>query len=327
MSLYEKIDPAELTGYARTMVDEFMAASPLTPLFPDEKIESITYGWTVDEMLTDVAEYRAFDAETTIGDSGGGEEKVGKLAPLGRKYFFGEEEQLVLQSPGASKTVQQRADELAERAARAVVSRIELLRGEALVTGKLVINENKFVQTVDFGRDPAQTAAAPKALWSATSGVDPIADLSAWSDAIAEASGVAPDYLGMSRKAFRALAAALAASKYIKADAGVVSPEVTNNVLSAYDLPGITILKQRVAGKPIIDENHIVLGVSGVSGRTVWGTSVSAANPKYRLDGRRPGLVVGAYQSDDSDQKWVRSDAVALAVLTNPKTTLSAKVL
>lgn len=326
MALNEMIDPAELTGYARGMVDNLMESSPLTPLFPDVKIESAAYSWIVDEILDDVAEYRAFDAETTIGNTGRGEQKMGKLAPLGRKYFFGEEEQLMLQSPSASKTVQERAEELAEQAARAVVNRLELLRGEALVNGTLAINENKFVQNIDFGRVAGQTAVAPGALWSAA-GADPIADLEDWVAAIVDASGIAPDYLGMSKRVFRALSAALATAKYITGGAGTISATATNDVLAAFALPEVTILDQRAGGQRVLPDDYVVFGATGVSGATVWGTSVSASNPKYRLDGRRPGLVVGSYRSDDSDQQWVRSDAVALPILKNPATTLSAKVL
>lgn len=326
MALYDLIDPAELTGYARATADVLLTASPLTPLFPDEKVDSASFTWTVDEQIDDVAEYRAFDGETTIGHSGRGEQKVGRLAPLGRKYFFGEEEQLSYMTPGSAKSVQQRADELAERAARAVVNRIELLRGEALVSGGLAIAENGFVQNVAFGRDEAQTAAAPAALWSAD-GADPIADLAGWMDSVVEASGFTPDYLVMGKRVYRSLAAALAVGKYVTTETGVISAAAVNEVLAAHDFPTVTIMDRMAGGRRVLDEDHIVLGTSGISGKTVWGTSVSAANPKYRLDGRRPGLVVGAYQSEDSDQKWVRSDALALAVLTNPATTLSAKVL
>lgn len=326
MALFDTIDPAELTGYAREIVNDLLANSPLTPLFPDDSVDGVAFSWTVDSDVDDVAEYRAFDAETTIGDSGAGEIKTSKLAPLGRKYFFGEEEQLSYMSPGSAKSVQQRADELAERAARAVVNRIELLRGEAIVTGQLAINENRFVQTVDFGRAAEQTDVAPAALWSAY-GADPIQDLSDWIEAVVDESGVTPDYLAMGARAFRSLAAALAASSYITTNAGVVSATAVNDVLSAHQFPTVTVVNHRAGGRRVLSDDHIVLGATGMSGRTVWGTSVSAANPKYRLDGRRPGLVVGAYQSEDSDQKWVRSDALALAVLTNPKTTLSAKVL
>lgn len=326
MPLIDQIDPAELTGYAREFANGLLEASPLTPLFPDTEVSSVSFSWTVDEALDDVAEYRAFDTETTIGNAGGGEQKIGRLAPLGRKYFFGEEEQLAYSSAGSAKTVQSRVDELAEKAARAIVNRIELLRGEAIVAGALAIDENNFVQTVDFGRDPAQTNAAPAAAWD-TLTADPITDLAGWVEDITEAGGVRPDYLGMSSTVFRVLAAFLGTSDYVTTQTGIVSAEAVNNVLGTYDIPPVVLLSQRIGSNRVIPTDRVVLGVAGLSGATVWGTSVSSANPKYRLDGRRPGMVVGAYQSEDSDQKWVRGDALALAVLLNPATTLSARVL
>lgn len=324
--LIDTIDPAELTGYARTVAANLLAASPLSSLFPDDQVASVSFSWIVDENLEDVAEYRAFDTETTIGDTGGREEKISKLAPLGRKYFFGEEEQLLYSSPGAPTTMQGRADELAERAAKAVVNRLELLRGEAIVSGKLSISENNFAQEVDFGRAAGQTNAAPAALWSAA-GADPVVDLTGWVEDVSDASGITPDFLGMTTNVFRQLAACLGKSNYISTQTGVVSLDTANTVLGSYSVPPITIVDTRISSQRVIGNDKVILGVRGLSGKTVWGTSASATNPKYRLDGRRPGLVVGAYQSEDSDQKWVRGDALALAVLTNPKTTLSAKVL
>lgn len=326
MPIIDQIDPAELTGYAREFANGLLEASPITPLFPDTLVDSVAYSWTVDAALEDVAEYRAFDTETTIGNAGAGEQKIGRLAPLGRKYFFGEEEQLAYSSANAAKTVQARVDELAERAARAIVNRIELLRGEAIVSGALAIDENNFTQSVDFGRDPSQTDVAPTALWSAA-GVDPVADLAGWVEDVTDAGGVVPDFLGMPNTVFRALAAYLGTSDYVTTQTGVVSADTVNNVLGAYGIPPVTLLNQRIGADRVIPTDRLVLGVAGLSGATVWGTSVSAANPKYRLDGRRPGMVVGAYQSEDSDQKWVRGDALALAVLLNPATTLSAQVL
>lgn len=321
------INPAELTEFARE-IQENLPPDPLASVFPSAYVDDVVFGWNVNESLDDVAEFRAFNAETPIGSGKPAQRKTAELAPLGKKYIFTEYEQLRRRGSASPETVQAAAERRAVAAVQAIEKRITQLRGSALVTGALTINENRFVQSVPFGRKSAHTNAAPAALWSATSGVDAVADLVKWAGMIDTETGGAPDFLAMTTVGFTALAKDIG-DKYVTTASGIVSRDAVNEVLAGYGLPPVTIDNRQIAGTKVIPDTHVVLARSGgAAGGTVWGISADADEPNYAAGGTTagPGIVVGAYKTEDPNTKWIRSDAVALPILSVPDATLSAKV-
>ncbi|WP_248789133.1 major capsid protein, partial [Escherichia coli] len=125
--------------------------------------------------------------EAPIGAEGGAEEKTMRLIPVMRKLRLSEYEQVT-----DLDRIRALAEDKADKVVRFVINRLAQARAEALATGTLAINENWVVQNVNFGRAANQTRVVPATLWSAA-GSDPVADLRAWSDRVADASGVAPD--------------------------------------------------------------------------------------------------------------------------------------
>lgn len=324
----DEIDPAEITEFSRTIVEE-RDTSIFAQILPNFTVPDIVFSWNVNETLTDMAEYRAFDAETPIGAGQRGERKSSELAALGLKLKFGEYDQLRRMGANSPESVQAAAERLGDRVAMAAVYRLVLLRAEAVLSGGLAINENEFEQNVDFGRDASLTDAAPASgLWS-TADADPIADLQAFMEAVEDASGVTPDVAVMSTRVFSALTAALAGSQYVTTDTGTISHATVNTLLSEYGLPQARIENGRIAGRRIFPDDRIVMApLGGVAGGTPWGTTVESMDPRYGLASvGLPGLVVGAYRTDDPDVKWIRSNGIGLPILSNPDTTLSAKVL
>lgn len=320
------IDPAELSEFAREILEEYAARDALSQVLPTATVDDVVFSWVVNETLVDLAQYRAFDAETVIGKGLSSEEKTARLAAVGLKKRFGEYDQLRRRGASAPETVQAAADRLTVSVVKAVADRVTQLQGEALVSGALAINENRFLQNVSFGRAAAHTNAAPTALWSA-SGADPITDLLGWVEDIEDASGISPDRIITSTRVFSALAAALAAGSYVTTQAGVVSQEVVNEVLVAYGLPAVTIYNRKVGGVRVIADDKLILApAGGLAGATVWGTSVDADEPNYGL-AQAPGIVAGAYKTEDPNTKWIRSDAIVLPILATPDATLSADVL
>ena len=318
----DEFNPADVTGYARAAISNYAASAPLANVFPDGEVLDQFAEWTVDAIFNDVAQLRAYDAETPIGGASTGEEKAAKLYPLGLKLRFGEYEQLRRMAQGSAESVQDALDKKAEHVARAVIDRLTLLRAEALVTGELDINENGFIQTVDFGRAATLTNVAPTTLWTAP-GADPIENLEEWAGLLS----MKPDHIAMNAATFRLLATAIADSGYVTQSVGIVSREAVNGVLASYGLPEVEVINGSIAGTPILDNGVVTMAVKGVTGATPWGVTVEATDPRYGLNPiERPGLVVGTYREDDPDTKWVRSNAIALPLLTNPSTSLSAKV-
>lgn len=320
------VKPATLTGVARAVIDSGDAGpQTLADIFPNQTVPDVAFAWNVNARSNDVAAYRAFDAEATIGAATGTEEKIAKLAPLSLKKRFGELDALRRMAPNSPETVQDAANRMAAEIAQGFVRSLVARRSEALVTGKLAINERGFVQSVDFGRraDHSVTAATG---WD--KGGDPIADIETWRNAFEKNTGVAPTKLKMSRAAFSALARNEKVRGYLGSVAPtVVSAGVVNETLAAYDLPAIEVISAQVDGKPAFDSNYIVLAAE-LAGLTPWGPTKNATDSRYGIAAQdMPGLVVAGYQEDDPSIEWIIGNATVLPVLTDPDLTLAAKVL
>lgn len=323
MALWSDINPADLTAFSRAAQDA-VDNGPLNTVMPNMFQGDVKFSWKVNGNLQGTAEFGEFDTEAPIGDGPGAEEKTMRLIPVSNKLRLSEYEQV--SDPDLARAL---ADEKAEQVVRFIVNRLDQARAEVLVNGSLAISENGVVQNVDFGRDAAHTNATPSSgLWSSGSS-DPIADLREWADAITDASGVAPNTLIMSQRVFSALAERLAGAGYVTAGGNVVSPAVVGQVLSAFSLPAATIYDGRVAGQRVIADDKLVLASSGgASGNTVYAPTVESRDPRYGLSGAsQSGIIAAVYSEDDPPVKWVLGKAVALPVLHNPDTTLSADVL
>ena len=332
MALWDEvIKPAPLTIFARSIAERYDGDGLLSDIFPNVSVDDVVFEWEQGERLTEVAEYRAFNAETSIGDTAGKGTRLAKLAPLGRKYEFSEYEKIRYSARNSSETVQAAIERLAATAAKAAVNRVALARGEALATGKLSIHENGFDQEVDFGRRPEFSNATPANPWDGAS-ADPVADIAEWVEAYATVNGEAPDQLIVSRKVAAALTKAvyngLSGNKpavFTQADA--------NAILSGNGLPTLTLndklFKVGSVVKRVLPEDTAILASTNGAGATPWGRTAEAGDPRYNLPGdvELPGLVVGAYETLDPMTKWVHSNAIALPVLGNPDLTLVAKVL
>ena len=324
------INPGDLTGFSRDEARAFDAgAGTLSEVFPSVTTADTTFKWFVNEQAQDVASFRAFDAESKIGGAAGLEEKVASLAAISLKKRFGEYDQLVRSSQNSPESVQAAADRLATEVAHGIMRRIVQARAEALVTGKLSINdgngEYRFVQNVDFGRRPDHTVNATTA-WDSTG--DPVADLETWRAAYVDHTGQEPTVIYASPKVMAALSRNDKMRAYLGSNApALLDRDTINNILVGYGLPPVTVHTARVLGSAVLDEEFIVFAADG-AGATVWGLTVEASDPRYSLaDAALPGLVVGAYATDDPAMKWIHGNAVALPILGNPDLTLAARVL
>lgn len=322
MALWEEINPAELTAFSR-VAQEQQDSGPLGVVLPNLNQDEVKFSWRVNEVLSEVAEYGEFDTEAPIGGAAQSEEKTMRLLPVSRKLRLSEYEQV-----SDPERARQLAEDRAVQVVQFVINRLNKARGEALVDGKLAISENGIVQNVDFGRAANQTNQAPSTLWSAT-GADPIANLREWADRVADASGVMPNVMIGSTRVYSALAAALADAGYVTSGVGVVSRNAVSEILASYELPGFTVYDGRVGGARVVADDKLILASSGgASGATVFAPTVESRDPRYNLEAsNQSGIVAAVYSEDDPPVKWVLGKAVAMPVLANPDTTLSADVL
>ena len=195
--ILDMVDPQELQGFTREIqLEEERNRFVLQNYLPNENIDEIEYRITRGNLRdTDAAKVRAWDTESPIGSRQGLERIMGELPPISKKIRLGEEERLrrrALERGNNSQMIDAIYDDAAQMA-RAVVARVEMLRGEALFNATLTINENGVSQSVNFGRKAGHTVTAA-ILWSSTATATPVADMRSWVQTYIDTNGVAPAF-------------------------------------------------------------------------------------------------------------------------------------
>lgn len=338
------VEPAELTGYARQTLEDYEEAKgSLARWLPNKTVDDIVARFVRGEGgLVEVAEYRSYDAETSIGDAPASERVTLELPPLGRKLRNSEYDGLRSRGNLTDDSVRPTVEKYAASVARAVSDRFELERGRVLDTGTATINEGGFVSSADFGRKTDFTVTAAN-LWSGID-ADPLRDIESWRAAYVAENGEEPGTILTSTKVLNA-ALRSAAVRALVAGAGPVPTVLTrasfNGVLEAFGLPAIEIFDRRVklngANVRVTPEDKVYLLPSATEpdnpdgtdlGASFWGTTLESSEPEYAIPvEERGGLVVGAYKTLDPVGVWVHGAAIGLPVLTNPNLSLAAKVL
>jgi hypothetical protein len=329
------IEPAELTGFARAAAQDLdINQFTLSRWLPNRLVDDLEYRFARGgEGLAEAATFRAYDAESPIGSRPGISRVTGELPPISRKIRLSEYDRL--RQRKLENAVGNAIESDAERMVRSVAARLELARGQALVTGKVTLNENGVIAEADFGRTAGHTVTAA-ASW-ATASTDVIGDLNTWRETYVENTGQEPGSFLTSRRvmgyllrneAFRQLDATVAGTPTI------VTPESVNNVLSAHDLPPIVTYDARVrvngtAQRVIADDKFLMLPAvgSGEMGATLYGTTAESMEPEFGLAGSEAGIVAGAYSTKDPVALWTKAAAIAMPILANPDLSFVADVI
>lgn len=334
----EYITPTELTGYARAALADLTANQfTLSRWLPNRQIDDLMYRFTRGgDGLTEAATYRAYDTESPIGKRPGISRVTGELPPISRKIRLGEYDRL--RQRRADNAIRDAILADATRMVRAVAARFEMARGEALYTGKLSLNENGVIATVDFGRNAGHTVA-PGTLWSNTTTATPVADLLSWQQTYTDDNGSEPGVILTSTRIvgyllrnsdIRGLLAANGTTPSIATRTGL------NAILNAYGLPPIETYDAKVtvngvATRVIPDDRVLFLPAPGPNtdlGATLLGTTAESMEPDYGLDNEadQPGIVAGAYSTKDPVAVWTKAASIGLPVLANPDLSFCADV-
>lgn len=326
MDIINEPAPQDLTGVIRlTTAAHDEERNTLAGVLPNLHIQdSVARVSDLVSTQADAAEVRAFDAEAPIGRPAEVTRSViFDLPPVSQKLRVSEHQQI--REGGASDVIARYAKQVGE----AIADRVELFRGEALVTGGLNVNENGAIANVDFGRDAAATPQVTTS-WEDTDAT-PLTDLLAWSDAYSDLNGVDASQLVISRAAFLKL---VSNAEIVAAATGAtgngrnkprVTPQGVTEVLGEYGFSVVVYdRKVKVAGTVgrVVPEDRVLMLPGDESiGRTVFGTTVEALEPYYGYNiapEDAPGIVVGAFRNHDPAGLWVHGNAVAAPVLVNP---------
>lgn len=329
------IEPAELTGFARAAAADLdVNQFTLSRWLPNRLVDDLEYRFARGgDGLADAATFRAYDAESPIGSRPGLSRVTGELPPISRKIRLSEYDRLrqrKLQDAVGNAIMSD-----AERMVQSVAARLELARGQALVTGKVTISENGVIAEADFGRAAGHTVTAA-ATW-ATDTTDIIGHLNTWRDVYVASTGQEPGSIVTSRKvmgymlrnqAFRQLVATMAGTPTL------VNNNAVDNMLASHGLPPVITYDAQVrvngvATRVIADDKLLMLPAvgSGEMGATLYGTTAESLEPEFGLSGSEAGIVAGAYSTKDPVAVWTKAAAIAMPILANPDLSLAADVI
>lgn len=330
--------PVELTELARLSVEERERERfTLAEFLPNETVDDITVRVTSESRgLNEIAEFRAYDAETAIGATKGGKRQLVELPALGQKVRVSEYDRLRSRGTSIVEAGRNILDKATIGVAHATADRMELMRGQVLATGRISLNEGQFIVDEDFGRE-ANLTSQVATKWSEQATASPLADIQKMVDTYVEVNGEQPGSMILSQKAVSALLRTEEVRRMAGVDAAmptIVTEQFLNETLSAFGLPTITKYDRKVRkggqNVRVLDEKvTLFLPYVGLPvGKTYWGTTLEASEADYAIaEEDRPGIVVGAYKEDDPMGVWIRAAAIGLPVLHDPNLVSALTVL
>lgn len=346
MSLWtDIITPQELTGYAREALSDYEASrGTLARFLPNREVADVVVRFVVGSTgLIDVADFRAYDAEPTIGSMPSRKRTTIELPAVGRNIPVTEYNQLRSRNSSPSDAaVRETILNATDVAVRAVADSIERVRGVVLSTGIATITgEGGFSMADAFGRSGSHDVTAGT-LWSTTS-ADGLSNLTTWADTYRDDNGEPAACILMSTRVLRAFSK-LDQNKIqlLNSASRPATTQDVNAVIEGASLPPIVIYDRNVqiagAKTKVLPDNKLFLLPAPVAtdawqdtqlGATYWGQTLTADMPEFALaDIDQPGLVVGAYRGDKPPAlAEVISDAIALPTLANADLSFAATVL
>lgn len=341
MLIYDLVDTQELQGYVRgVQIEEDRNRFVLSQYLPNRQVDEIEWRANTGTLRDqDAAVVRSWDTESPIGSRQGISRLMGELPPISKKIRLGEEERLrrrALERSSSTELVNAIYDD-AGNMARAVLARIEMMRGELLFNAKIVLNENGVSQTIDFARLGSHTVTAGT-LWSTTASATPVSDLRTWIAVYIATNGVPPAFILASTDVVSNLllnAQIRALATNVAGTPALVTVDTVQAVLQAFGLPPIVTydVNTRVNGVAtrVTPSNKIVLmpPANEPLGNTILGTtaeSLELADAQQINIDQTPGLVSVVEKTFDPVATWTKAAAVALPIMPNPNLTFTATV-
>lgn len=341
MLITDLVNPAELNGYIRGLAqEENRNRFSLSNYLPVETVDDVEFRVTQGNLLdVDTATYRTYDAEAPIGKRRGGTRVSGQIPPLSQKIKLTEEERLQLravQTRDQGELIRKVFDDAATTT-RAILARLEKARGEALYSGKIILNENGLQATIDFDRAAGHTVNAP-ILWSDLTNSDPLTDLTNWVQTYVDTNGIEPGFILTSRQVVANILKNAKIKNLFAGPAGtpgVISNQQLSQQLDAFSLPPLVQYNTnvRVGGTatPVIPTDRLILmpPPGEPLGSTVTGITAEAlelVSGGFITEQQASGLTTVVLKEFDPVGRWTKTAALALPVLANPNLTLAADV-
>lgn len=339
------ITPAELTGYARASLSDYEASKgTLARWLPNRLVADIVARFVAGQTgLLDVADFRAYDAEPSIGSLPGGKRVTLELPALGRQFPISEYNQLRSRNAASDDQVRQFILNTTDLAVRTVADAMERMRGIVLSTGRATLsNVDGFTMDDGFGRSSGHDLVAGT-LWSSATNVSRLTYLQTIIDTYTDDNGEAPGAIVTSTAVLRTIAQGDEfKTQLLNSASRPATVSDVNDTLDANGFPPITVYDRRVkvAGTTtrVLPQNKLLLLPAAVDpndwqgtelGATFWGQTLSSGEPGWNIEpSEQPGIVVGTYRNEKPPMiAEVIPDAIGLPVLANADLSLAAQVI
>lgn len=339
--IYDLADPAELVGYARRYQNEVLNNRFVGERYlPNSYVDDIEFALKKLGLEdVEIAKYRAWDTPAPMTGRPGTSRIRGEIAPVSRQIALGEEEGLrlrALEKGSTSELVDAIFDD-AERMIRSVEARIEVARFDALIDGKVVLNENGLELEVDSGMPADQkiTVAVPWTVANKATAT-PISDMLAAQALSLARTGSGIGKFVMSQTRIPALLVNDEVRAYVAGGGDVpvrVKLDDVRAVLSEEGLPPIefydVVVRDGKISKRVLPPEYVLCIPSDPFGATLYGPTSEAvllAAKGYISAKQTRGVVAIVTQNDHPVQTFTVGSAVALPVIPNAELLFTLKV-
>ena len=330
--LMDPVSPDAATTFVRQYPNP--AKYTLDQILPNKNVDGDRVELSEAVRNARAAKYRAYDANIPQLKRDGFEGRSLGLAAMSIQGGRGEYERLQLekirQSGNANQPLVDAIFDDFRIGVLSIRTGVELKRGEILSSGKLVLNENGLMETVDFGV-PGSHFVTASTLWSDVDNATPIEDLLAWKEIyVDDNEDAAPGKIIIDS----ATLGYLMKNKEIRVYAGLdaagapqlVGLDVVNSVLARFTLPPLYVYDTKVGGQRIIPQGKAIFvpDEPSVLGNTYWGTTATAleligANQTEMTYQDAPGIVAIVTKSGPPFKQDTLLDSVNLPILNQPK--------
>lgn len=310
----------------------------LEAYLPSVESESVDYRLVSTTRFNQATKVRAFDAPAPLIGRRGVVEVKGGLPAVSAMDVITETDAIRarrLAGLGNSDLVVASTEGTLARTTQAVQNKYELMRGQALSTGMVVLNENGVIQTADF-----EVPAANKVI-RAVSWLDPTADivseLFAWHQAYIDSAGGPAEIILTSSRARSAMLRNEAVRSLFSPRPSIVTPEALRQILEAYELPRVDTYERRIEDatgtrQRVIAENRLMFlpGAGTPVGETQLGLTEEAVTLRERnvlVEDEAPGLVAVTFVNENPVYKAGLTASIGLPVLQRPESIVMATVL
>lgn len=327
------VSPEELTTFARSVpIDQNYV---LNQILPDRYEETLEARFSDTAVTTRAAKARAFDAPPLPGRRDGFAIKSVRLPAVSQMLGRGEVDRLQLarlQTGGDAVSAMERAifDDT-ENNVRSVLARVELMRGDLLVDGKVTLAELGGMEA-DFGTPGTHivTAGTP---WTTIASATPMSDIRAWNKVYRASNGFGFGGMIMPEDILYALLQN-AGIRALWMNGGttpsVVTRDQLNQTLQANGLPPVLFTYDAQA---VVDEvttnilptdRVIFVPPAGIElGYTLWGMSATALEIQgagLQLQPSPAGMVAILDKDDRPPyRETAYVDATCMPILSRPK--------